>query len=260
MSAPLWHSLFQAILDVIYPTRCVICERLKPQAICADCWAQILRCEPPLCRLCGVMLPLQARGMHLCGECRSKRRYFDGARAAGLHTATLRTAIIQFKFHNRRDLKTPLAQLLAECLEAELEPPDGLPLKNVDCLVPVPLHPRRRQWRGFDQALLLTEELSRLTGLAVVEGLQRIKQTIPQPQLTPEEREENMRNAFAPVGEVLAQKRVLLIDDVFTTGATMNEAARAAKRGGAAFVYALTVSRPPPPWHPAALTLEPGDI
>ncbi len=260
MSASAWHSLFQALLEAIYPPRCDICERLASQAICADCWAQILHCEPPLCRLCGVMLPLQARGMHLCGECRSKRRYFDGARAAGLHTTTLRTAIIQFKFHNRRCLKTPLAQLLAERLEAEPEPPEGLPLKNVDCLVPVPLHPRRRQWRGFDQALLLAIELSRLTGLPVVEGLKRIKQTIPQPQLTPEEREENMRNAFAPGGEALASKRVLLIDDVFTTGATMNEAARAAKEGGAVAVYALTVSRPPPPWHPAALTLEPGDV
>lgn len=259
MDAALGRDVWHALLDLLYPPRCEVCETLGEPAFCPACWAQIERHEPPECRLCGALLPRSITGRATCADCADTRRHFDGARSVGLHVGTLRTAVIQFKFHNRRQLREPLARLLAQRLEAEPEPPDGLPLRQLDCLVPVPLHPRRKQWRGFDQAHLLAHELSRMIGLPSAVGLARTRPTVPQLQLAPGEREQNVRGAFAPLAEALQGKRVLLIDDVYTTGATMNQAARAAKAGGAVAVYALTVSRPPPPWHPAALALEPGD-
>ena len=259
MGAFAGQAILQALLDLLYPPRCEVCDTLGPEAFCAQCLAQVLPHEPPECRLCGALLPRSPVTRDICAECAQTRRHYDGARSVGIHTATLRTAVLQFKFHNRRRLQGPLARLLADRLEVEQEPPQGLPLRQVDCLVPVPLHPRRRQWRGFDQALLLSTELSRLTGLPLVIGLARTRPTTPQIRLTPQEREDNVRGAFAAVGHAVAGKRILLIDDVYTTGATVSQAARAAKDGGAAAAYVLTVSRPAPPWHPAALALEPGE-
>jgi ComF family protein len=253
------RDVLRALLDLVYPPRCEVCETLGREAFCADCLAQVLPHEPPECRLCGALLLRSPVHRDICPDCARGRRYYDGARSAGVHCATLRTAVIQFKFNNRRRLQEPLARLLADRIETEPGPPAGLPLAQVDCLTPIPLHLRRRQWRGFDQALLLTTELARLTGLPLVVGLARTRPTTPQLQLTPAQREGNVRGAFAAIGGALEGKRVLLIDDVYTTGATANQAARAAKQGGAVAAYVLTVSRPPPPWHPAALALEPGD-
>ncbi|MBU0608899.1 MAG: ComF family protein [Armatimonadetes bacterium] len=258
MSSESARHVLQALLDLIYPPRCEVCETLGPEVFCTRCLAEVLPHEPPECRLCGALLPRGPAVRDVCHECATTRRHYDGARSAGVHCATLRQAVIQFKFNNRRRLQVPLARLLADRLEAE--PPGGLPLSQVDCLVPIPLHPRRRQWRGFDQALLITTELARMTGLPLVVGLARTRATTPQLQLKPQEREPNVRGAFAPLGRALEGKRILLIDDVYTTGATANQAAKAAKEGGAVAAYVLTISRPAPPWHPAAMALEPGDV
>jgi len=260
MSALLGRGILQSLLDALYPPRCEVCDTFGPEALCPHCRADVLPLDPPTCRLCGAMLPRGPVVREVCGACTKARRAYDGARSAGMHVGTLRQAVVQFKFHNRRRLQEPLARLLAECIAAEPEPPAGLLLRMADVLVPIPLHPKRRDWRGFDQALLLGTELSRMIGLPLVVGLARTRDTTPQIGLTPEEREANIRGAFAPVGDALAGKRVLLIDDVYTTGATANQAARAAKEGGATTAHVLTVSRPPPPWHPAAQTLEPGDV
>jgi competence protein ComFC len=254
-----FHELMQSLLDLVYPPRCEVCEVFGPQPLCADCLAQVALHTLPLCERCGALLPRTLHGRTVCQECAETRRHFDGARSAGVHAGTLRSAVIQFKFHNRRRLQVPLARLLADLVLREPAPPQGLPLREVDCVVPIPLHPGRRQWRGFDQAQLLTTELAQMVGLPLVVGLARTRPTTPQLQLSPGDRERNVRDAFAPLGRVLEGKRVLLVDDVYTTGATANQASRAAKAGGAAAVYVLTVSRPAPAWHPAALALEPGD-
>lgn len=252
------RSLGAALLDLLYPPHCEVCDTPGPDALCPACRAQIQRHQPPECSTCGALLPPTA-GRGLCEECAGSRRYYKAARSVAIHTGALRSAIIQFKFNNRRRLQAPLAQLLADRITAEPDPPQGLPLRSVDWIVPVPLHPRRKQWRGFDQAYLLALELSRLTNLPLVQALARTRPTTPQLQLARGERETNVRDAFAPLGVGLEGKRVLLVDDVFTTGATANQAARAARAGGAAEVYVLTISRPAPGWHPAAMTLEPGD-
>jgi ComF family protein len=260
MAASPLREMMQSLLDLIYPPRCEVCDTFGPQALCAECLAHVTKHGPPECERCGALLPPTVYGRKVCPDCAEASRHFDGARSAGIHAGTLRTAVIRFKFENRRRLQLPLAQLLAERIAGEPEPPGGLPLRQVDCLVPIPLHPRRKQWRGFDQAHLLTTELSRMTGLPLVTGLARTRPTTPQLQLAPAEREQNVRGAFAPLGNVLEGKRIVLVDDVYTTGATANQAARAAKAGGATAVYVLTVSRPAPGWHPAAFDMAAGDV
>mgnify|MGYP001005244782 CR=1 FL=1 len=259
MSGGQWPRLVAPVLDLLFPPRCETCAQLGRPPLCAECQAQIVFGLPPYCRLCGTLLPATA-APGLCGDCRQERRYYDAARSVGVHCGPLRRAILQYKFNNRRALAGPLAELLATRLREEPTFPSPLPVSRLDCLVPIPLHVSRRRWRGFDQALQLCQRLSPLLGLPLeARALVRVRATRPQVQLSPRERHQNMRGAFAVQGDRLRGRRVLLVDDVYTTGATANCAAQACRLGGAAEVYVLTLSRPAPAWHPAALVLAPDE-
>jgi ComF family protein len=157
------------------------------------------------------------------------------------------------KFDRRRELVRPLGQLLAERVRREASYPHPLPLDRVTAILPVALHPRRRAWRGFDQAVLLSRELSRATGLPLWEDvLVRVKNTPQQIGLSSEQRRQNMRHAFAvrrPHQDQVHGGDFLLVDDVYTTGATLQESARTLNRAGAQRVYALTLTRATPTWH-----------
>ncbi len=252
--------LMEPLLELLFPPRCEVCQELGRPAFCKDCRAEVLPLEPPYCQVCGAMLqPSPAHGP-TCADCAGATRYFDGARSVGLHIGALRRAILNYKFHNARRLEDPLAGMLADRLRLETSLPHPLPVSELDGIAPIPLHPRRRAWRGFDQALNLCRKVSGLLELPLVEGvLTRVKPTLPQVDLTPQQRQENVRGAFAVPAGALEGRNILLVDDVYTTGATANRAAQACKQGGAVRVYVLTLSRPAPPWHPAALSLEPGD-
>lgn len=253
-------QLLDPLLDLIFPPKCEVCGELGRPAFCPSCLEQLIRVTPPTCRWCGVMLNPQGHGGELCADCAGAKHHYDAARCVGVHTGSLRRAVLNYKFNNCRRLEAPLAKLLFQRLQEEAEAPHGLPLAALEGVVPIPLHPSRRAWRGFDQAQRLCRKLGNLLDLPVVEGvLQRVKATLPQVQLTPTERRENMRGAFAVKGDAFAERTILLVDDVYTTGATADRAAEACRLAGAKAVYVLTISRPAPPWHPAALAMEPGE-
>jgi ComF family protein len=242
-----WHEM----AELLYPPRCAVCEQVGEEAFCPACLAQVEYLRPPYCSRCGRPLLPTADPHLLCGECRQGPGPLAGARAVGLHTGLLRRAVLQMKFGRRRALVDPLSRLLAARLAAEPEQPDPLDLASVQALLPVALHPRRRAWRGFDQAILLSRALSRHSNLACWEGLlQRVKNTHQQIGLSVEERRANMAGAF----RVSDRRRMaggvfLLVDDVYTTGSTLQEAARAVLHAGARAVYGLTLTRAAPSWH-----------
>ncbi len=184
--------------------------------------------------------------------------YFDGARAFGLHTGPLRDCIIAYKFGGRTSAAPFLAELMARRVTIEASEFWPLPLHRADLVAPVPLHPERRRWRGFDQAGLLVNYLAPLIETPQINCLQRVRATAPQVKLSPRQRRENLKNAFAVrCPEAVTGKSIIIVDDVLTTGATANDAARALKANGASEVYLLTVSRAVPEWHPAVQTLLP---
>jgi len=242
----IWHE----ISELLYPPRCAVCERMGEEAFCPACLAQVEYLRSPYCRRCGRPLMPTAEAHVLCGECRKQPGELAGARAVGVHTGVLRRAVLQMKFRRRRGLVEPLGRLLAARLAAEPEQPEPLDLGAVRAILPVALHPRRRAWRGFDQAVLLARATGRQADLECWEGvLERIKNTDQQIGLSVEERRANLTRAF----RVADRRRVeggvfLLIDDVYTTGATLQEAARAVVRGGAQAVYGLTLTRAQPVW------------
>ncbi len=250
--------LADEIAGLLFPPRCQVCGELGDDLICSSCREDMVLIAAPRCVHCGVPLPPTPAGPNLCAECRQGRD-FSGARSVGLHTGSLRQAVLRYKFQRRRRLAKPLAEMLASVFEAETS--GGLPLSGCAALVPVPLYPARRAWRGFDQAELLCRRLSEIVELPVwTDVLARIRDTQPQVELSGRERRENVRGAFEARHRYrLKGKSLILVDDVFTTGATLSACARMLRKAGATAVYALTVTRGVPSWHPAALQAEPGD-
>jgi len=174
----------------------------------------------------------------LCSQCQKAPFQMDGLRACAFHSGPLRTAIHQFKYEGLRSLAAPLGQLMSRAW-SELVPVDGL-----DAIVPVPLHPARQRERGYNQASLLARELSRSLHCPVVEDeLVRVKATTPQIDLSAEQRRANVQGAFRCTKGSLAGKRVLLVDDVCTTGATLEAAAAALYQAGVVSVWSFTLAR-----------------
>lgn len=246
------RKLGEELLELVFPPACALCERIGTELICTDCREQFQFIEPPYCQHCGRPLSESAQRAVVCGECRQNIPRFDAARAVGLHTQALREAVLKFKFGRRQRLVEPLAQLLAQRISAETSRPNGLAWSQLNGLVPVVLHPQRRGWRGFDQAILLSRRLSALTEIPCLENvLVRTKNTMPQIGLSPARRRQNVRGAFEVIDErVITGGSFLLIDDVYTTGSTMNAAAQVLRKSGAETIYALTLTRAVPTTHP----------
>lgn len=181
---------------------------------------------------------------HTCGSCLSAPPRYDLALAAALHEGPVRTLVHDYKYLGKVHLRRPLALLIAERLV------EAVSRRGADLIVPVPLHVRRLRSRGFNQSLLLAEMVSRRWQLPLERRLlRRVRWTEPQINLAPRERRENVRGAFAVAdNERVSGKRIVLVDDVLTTGSTVDECAGALKRAGAAEVMVVTVARVPAPW------------
>jgi len=246
-------SVAGELCDLVIPPRCAGCGARAYPMLCPDCEALVELIQGPYCRRCGEPEPPNAHGWPLCEQCRERKRpALDGARAVALHYGPLRQAIIDFKFHGQHALARPLGEMLAKRVLSERARPFHLPLEETHALVPAALHARRRRWRGFDQALLLCRSMAALLEKPVWDDvLARVKETTPQIGLSASARVENLHDAFKATKPYRIQgMSLLLVDDVCTTGVTLYEAARALKRGGAAAVYAITISRRVPDWHP----------
>jgi len=175
----------------------------------------------------------------LCGACRRGLNEFDRLRSFGAFDGALRELIHLFKYGGVVPLATPLASLLGIVVHNEPT------LAAVDVVVPVPLHPRRQRLRGYNQAEYLARKLANQLALPLdARSFVRIRDTASQTGLTPRQRRENVRGAFAVrARSPFDAKRILLVDDVCTTGATLNACARTLKRAGASEVQAVTLAR-----------------
>lgn len=197
----------------------------KPEPLAADYFC--VQCRAPFMS----RFPLDDQGR--CGLCRRGARGFDAAYSFGFYEDELRKLIQVFKYGRVQTLAKPLGRLLAQALPRE---------QSFDVIVPMPLHWRKRWQRGFNQAELLAREIGRRSHTPVENALRRIRHTASQAGLTSAKRRENVSGAFRP-RKPLDGRRVLLIDDVMTTGATAASCSRALKRAGARHVTLLTVAR-----------------
>lgn len=228
--------LANAAVDLLFPKRCVGCDR-EGAFLCQECLAELPRLEPPFCFLCGQPGRLM---MRLCLSCWERPLEIDGIRAPYRMEGAVREAVHALKYQYVRALAPTLGQLLAEFIAAS---PDMS--GPADVLVPVPLHPRRERSRGYNQSLLLARETGKIVGLPVEDrALRRLRATPSQAQsASQKERRANVSEAFAAEATLVQGRRVLLVDDVCTTGATLEACAIALKEAGAASVWGLTLAR-----------------
>jgi ComF family protein len=238
---PQLKGLKGAALDFLFPRFCVGCGK-EGDFICNSCQTELTRIESPVCQKCGKPQAHPAGFLEgnqlLCSNCIDWESEIDGIRSPFRFEGTIRKAVHEFKYRNLRATAGQLAKLMGDYLIAE-EP------ISYNVLVPVPLHPGRLRERGYNQSLLLANELSKLTGSPVnYSCLVRKVYNVPQAKTrSVEERRQNVIGIFSCANEDLLEKRVLLIDDVTTSGATLNACASALKTGGALSVWGLTLAR-----------------
>ena len=223
----------RVVLDVLFPSRCVGCGAYG-SFLCQSCQAELPRARPPRCPICWQP---QRQGAP-CGRCREERPAFQGVRSLYLYEGAAREAVHALKYNYLSALAQPMAQLMARYMEKEEAIEAGL-------LVAVPLYARRQRLRGYNQSALLARELSGLCGLPLAErGLARRRNTPPQARSADAEaRKRSVADAFVADRRWVEGQRVLLIDDVMTTGATLDACAQALRQAGAVSVWALTFAR-----------------
>lgn len=254
----LLQRLPKAFLHAIFPPKCLICSAyydsqqdstgsdasypisdLTTLYFCGSCRKDLTPIASPFCSRCGLPFVSREGESHTCSECLLEKRYFRKARAFGVYDGSLMEAIHLFKYRKKSLLSRPLSTLARETFFQFWD------VGGIDLLVSVPLHVKRLRERGFNQAHLLIRRWARQDGI-VLEGLTLIRSrwTEPQTTLSRTERRKNIKGAFSlRHPEKIKGRKVLLVDDVYTTGATVNECARVLMKAGAEFVDVLTLAR-----------------
>ena len=246
-------NLLHRLIDLVYPPRCAVCRTLLLQdahgdekgcrRVCSTCLAGFHALNQPYCTICGRPFASSTGTGHVCESCLRKRPAFHALGAPYLYEGSLQRAIHSFKYGGRSDLSTFLGPLLSSFARG------WAPAEKVSLVMPVPLHPRRLRERGFNQSKLLAWYVARGLGAGLdFLSLRRVRYTQPQTGLGKAERRKNVRKAFAlrTTGPV-SGRTVLVVDDVATTGNTLNECARVLLKGGAETVLGLVVARTPNP-------------
>ncbi len=234
--------LFHALKALCFPPSCLLCDEvLAPSAkilICPNCFPKLPFTQRPLCLCCGIEFPDSAQGDHYCAKCLVRSPAFSMARAVLQYSDDVATLVHAFKYAGKTYCNSTFT-----VLKTKSSPVTDLATPNI--IIPVPLHVKRLRQRGFNQAVILAnlffpDNKDRIN----VNLLIRTRKTTPQTGLSGKDRRKNLKNAFdVRIPTKLTGKSVLLIDDVFTTGTTLNECAKTLKDYGAANVQALTFAR-----------------
>ena len=236
---PRFRQIGRAIVDAVLPPRCLACGETvaEPDSLCGRCWAAMTFFAPPWCRMCGLPFPYPMGEDAVCAACAREHNSWDRARAVLRYDRHSRQLVLALKHGDRTHL--------ARALGGWMQRAGGELLEGADLLVPVPLHWSRLFARRFNQAALLAYAVHAAGGPSVApDWLVRRRRTPSQGRLGALARVRNVRGAFAlKPSRSVAGKRVVIVDDVLTTGATVAECARVLRRDGAASVGVLTLAR-----------------
>lgn len=228
-------DILEIILNILYPKKCPICHKIPENTenmICKSCWLRLSFTGKHYCMKCGKpVLPEE----EYCEECGRRRRNFTQGRSLLVYNETMKASMIRFKYGGRREYGDFYARLI--CVFGKKQILEW----NPDLILPVPLHRRKKSARGFNQAEYLAKKIGKKLGIPVASHvLKKVKNTRSQKKLDAEKRRKNLRNAFA-ANEDFTGLKILIIDDVYTTGSTMDEIALVLKEKGAEKVYFFTI-------------------
>jgi len=236
-----WQRLTGKTLDFLLPPLCLSCDAPvgTNQALCSECWGKIHFIASPFCACCGAPFEVPVGDGMLCGNCLNEPPHFSAARAAMLYDDASKRLILGFKSSDRTHPSHGLAAWMSRAGDAFWT--------EADYILPVPLHRWRLLKRRYNQSALLAHAIGRITGKKILaDALLRLRSTPIQGHRNRKQRQDNVHNAFAlkrRYGDRLAGKTVVLVDDVLTTGATVNECSRILVKAGVKKVYILTAAR-----------------
>jgi len=230
------RKIGETAVQFLYPPRCPLCDMVIPiersPAVCDACRGKLPWVTEPACMRCGK--PVGSPEREFCEDCERTQHLFEQGRAAFTYSGAMRKSVYRMKFQNRRDYLDFYAEAMVRAGKSYLS------YWQPEVIVPVPMHWRKRMARGYNQAELLAERISRLTGIPCERKLLRcVRYTGDQKELGRNERLWNLRGSFEVNAPVPC--RILLVDDVYTTGSTMDEAARALRAAGARRVFFLVL-------------------
>ncbi|MCI9338870.1 MAG: ComF family protein [Lachnospiraceae bacterium] len=229
-------KIWRGVLQLLFPLRCPVCDDIVVPAgekICLECLGKLELLTPPWCMKCGKKLPREGE---FCADCMKKRHVFRRGRALYAYESAA-PSIYRFKYGGRREYADFYGEQMAQYLGSYIR---GL---QPDALLPVPLHRRRMAARGYNQAQLIAEAVGRRLGVPVyTDFLVRVKNTAPLKYENPKERQNNLKKAFNIARNDVKLKRVVLVDDIYTTGSTMDEAAETLKEAGAEEVFFIALA------------------
>ena len=231
----------RAVSSLFYPPLCHLCAEPigRAEYLCRTCAGKAVKIKPPFCAVCSEQFSGAITESFECANCSHRVLHFQSAVSAFRSRGVVRKIILDLKYGRQLHLRFPVADWLV----AALDDP-RLRERRFDLVVPVPLHPARKRERGFNQAEVIAQLLSARSGLAMRDALERVRYTTTQTAYDRSERMENLRDAFRLRKNAdVRGSRVLLIDDVLTTGSTLSECARVLKRSGAISVHAATAAR-----------------
>ncbi|MFC1594546.1 ComF family protein [Candidatus Omnitrophota bacterium] len=234
----------RAALDILYPKNCLLCKHPLPEdsrtdLLCCACWPESGKNVPPFCLRCGGHLKRHEIQNEVCSSCCKKQFAFNRSWSAFRYDGTIKELIHLFKYKNKTALRFIFGKLLADFINEY-----HIPMSSFDIVIPVPLHPTRLREREYNQTDMLARELTRYFPLRLSTGnLMRIRQTQPQSSLEAKRKWDNVRGAFKLKNpKIFKDNSILIIDDLFTTGATVSEIADVLATSGAEKSSVLTLA------------------
>ena len=228
-----------SILDMVYPKVCPVCGKTLSgdKLICDVCSERLVYADKNICIHCGKIL--KDRASTICKVCETSETYFEEGRSVFYYNDAIKNSLMDFKYHNRR----ANAKFFAESIMRTLS--DKLTLWNIDLIVPIPVHKKKLIERGYNQAAVLAEELCKLSKCDWTDALVRVEKTKPQKELTRLDRLNNLEKAIMVDDKkknLIKNKNILIIDDIYTTGATVSSSSKVLLESGASKVFFITVA------------------
>jgi ComF family protein len=229
--------LWNGLLDMVFPPRCVVCGEIMEQGegqIHAACRKKLFPAKEPVCLHCG--RPVASRRTEYCYDCARKKEFvFRQGRALYLYKGDIKKSMYRFKYSNKREYGRFFADEAAAMWGSWLE------RIRPDAIVPVPMYRKKEKRRGYNQAMVFARQLSRKTGIPVAEPVLRNRDTRPQKELNDIERENNLKNAFQKEKVIVQYNKILLVDDIYTTGSTADAVSEVLLAAGAKEIYFLCI-------------------
>ena len=230
--------ILNTILNILYPRRCILCDGVldtPSSGVCISCRAKLNYIKEPVCKKCGQ--PIGDMREEYCYDCGKTRHFYDQGKSVWLYRGEMKQSMYRFKDGGRREYALFYAKESVRLYGSWIQK------RNIEAIIPIPIHKNKKRKRGYNQAQVYAKELGRLLELPVdTKTLIRTADTIPQKKLSHRERKNNLKKAFKIGADSVQWKRVLIVDDIYTTGSTADAATEVLKEFGIEKVYVLSVT------------------